>query len=121
VQDLTAFMQRHRYVPANYAGTLRLPPAGARRSLERRIQDAHIGRFKSVCDFDWSWPKRCDRATFEALMSLDFLKDAANAVLVGPNECDSYCSSLDLLKDPTLSDADCQTTDAEVGGPELLG
>ena len=57
----------------------------ARRSLERRLQDAHIGRFKSLCDFDWSWPKRCDRAAFEALMTLDFLKEAANAVLVGPN------------------------------------
>ena len=57
----------------------------ARRSLEHRLQDAHIGRFKAVCDFDWTWPKRCDRATFEALMSLDFLKDATNAVLVGPN------------------------------------
>ena len=57
----------------------------ARRSLERRLRDAHIGRFKSVCDFDWTWPKRCDRASFEALMALDFLKDAANAVLVGPN------------------------------------
>jgi DNA replication protein DnaC len=30
-------------------------------------------------------PKRCDRAAFEALMSLDFLKDATNVVLVGPN------------------------------------
>jgi DNA replication protein DnaC len=57
----------------------------ARRSLERRLQEAHIGRFKSVCDFDWTWPKRCDRATFEALMSLDFLKDATNVVMVGPN------------------------------------
>src|SRR6202521_1858264 len=57
----------------------------ARRSLERRLQDAHIGRFKAVCDFDWTWPKRCDRATFEALMSLDFLKDATSVVLVGPN------------------------------------
>src|SRR5271155_4774113 len=35
----------------------------ARRSLERRLQDAHIGRFKAVCDFDWTWSKRCDRAT----------------------------------------------------------
>jgi DNA replication protein DnaC len=57
----------------------------ARRSLERRLQEAHIGRFKSVCDFDWTWPKRCDRATFEALMTLDFLKDATNVLLVGPN------------------------------------
>ena len=57
----------------------------ARRSLERRLQSAHIGRFKPLCDFDWSWPTAIDRGTFEALMSLDFLKDATNAVLVGPN------------------------------------
>jgi DNA replication protein DnaC len=56
-----------------------------RRSLERRLRNAHIGRFKQICDFDWSWPKRCDRAAFEALMTLDFLRDATNVVLVGPN------------------------------------
>ena len=56
-----------------------------RRSLERRLKDARIGRFKPLCDFDWSWPKRCDRPAVEALMSLDFLTEAANVVLVGPN------------------------------------
>ncbi len=56
-----------------------------RRSLERRLKDAHIGRFKPLCDFDWAWPKRCDRAAVEALIALDFLADAANVVLVGPN------------------------------------
>ena len=55
------------------------------RSLERRIKNAHVGRFKPLCDFDWKWPKRCDRTAVEALMSLDFLQDATNAVLVGPN------------------------------------
>ncbi len=54
-------------------------------SLERRIKNAHLGRFKPLCDFDWTWPKRCDRGAIEALMSLDFLREAANAVLVGPN------------------------------------
>jgi DNA replication protein DnaC len=57
----------------------------ARRSLERRLREAHIGRFKPLCDFDWKWPERCDRAAIEALMSLDFLNDATNIVLVGPN------------------------------------
>jgi DNA replication protein DnaC len=57
----------------------------ARRSLERRLQDAHIGAFKPLGDFDWNWPTRCDRAAIEALMTLDFLKDATNAVLVGQN------------------------------------
>jgi DNA replication protein DnaC len=56
-----------------------------RRSLERRLGAAHIGRFKPACDFDWTWPKRCDRAVFDALMTLDFLKDATNVILVGPN------------------------------------
>jgi DNA replication protein DnaC len=57
----------------------------SRRSLERRLKDARIGRFKPLCDFDWAWPKRCDRAALEALMALDFLEDAGNVVLVGPN------------------------------------
>ena len=57
----------------------------ARRSLERRLTDAHIGRFKPLCDFDWKWPKRCDRAALEAMMTLDFLKESANVVLLGPN------------------------------------
>jgi hypothetical protein len=34
----------------------------ARRSLERRLRTAHIGRFKVLCDFDWAGPTRCDRA-----------------------------------------------------------
>jgi len=56
-----------------------------RRSLERRLQAAHIGPFKPVCDFDWTWPRRCDHAALEALMALDFLREAANVVLIGPN------------------------------------
>src|SRR5271165_4193523 len=57
----------------------------ARRSLERRLREAHIGRFKPLCDFDWKWPKQCDRGAIEALMALDFLNDATNIVLSGPN------------------------------------
>ncbi|MGH7015382.1 MAG: IS21-like element helper ATPase IstB [Stellaceae bacterium] len=55
------------------------------RSLQRRLKDAHIGRFKPLCDFDWAWPKRCDRVAIEALMTLDFLTEATNVILVGPN------------------------------------
>lgn len=57
----------------------------ARRTLEYRLKAARIGRFKPLCDFDWNWPKHCDRQAIEALMSLDFLKDAVNVVLVGPS------------------------------------
>ena len=56
-----------------------------RRSLERRLKDARIGRFKPLADFDWAWPARCDRGAIEELMSLEFIAEAANVVLVGPN------------------------------------
>ena len=55
------------------------------RSLERRLREAHLGRFKPLADFDWSWPKACDRAAIEELMSLQFLADASSVVLFGPN------------------------------------
>jgi DNA replication protein DnaC len=57
----------------------------ARRSLERRLAEAHIGRFKPLSDFDWAWPKSCDRSAIEALMALDFLKEPSNVILVAPN------------------------------------
>jgi len=57
----------------------------ARRSLERRLGDAHIGRFKLLADFDWNWPEQCDAPAIRELMSLEFLKTAANAILVGPS------------------------------------
>ena len=56
-----------------------------RRSLDRRLQASRIGRFKPLCDFQWDWPTAVDRATFDALMTLDFIKDAVNAVFVGGN------------------------------------
>lgn len=55
----------------------------ARRSLERRLGSAHIGRFKPLADFDWDWPEQIDRLAITELMGLAFLKTAANAILVG--------------------------------------
>ncbi len=56
-----------------------------RRSLERRLREARLGRFKPLADFDWAWPPRCDRPAIEELMSLSFMADATNVFLVGPN------------------------------------
>ena len=54
----------------------------SRRSLERRLARARIGRFTPMTEFDWTWPKRIDRAAVEAALRLDFLADASNLVLV---------------------------------------
>ena len=59
--------------------------ARAQRSLDKRLAGARIGRFKAIADFDWSWPKQCDRAAIEALMTLEFISQSANVVLRGNN------------------------------------
>jgi len=51
----------------------------ARRSLERRLRSAHIGRFKPLADFDWDWPKQCDRTAVQELMMLSFSQGACHA------------------------------------------
>ncbi len=57
----------------------------ARRGLERRLSSAHLGRFKLLADFDWSWPKQCDQEAINDLMQLQFLHNVTNVILVGPN------------------------------------
>lgn len=57
----------------------------ARRSLERRLRGSAIGAFKPLADFDWNWPARCDRQAIEELMNLQFMAEAANTILFGPN------------------------------------
>jgi DNA replication protein DnaC len=57
----------------------------ARRSMERRVRRSSIGAFKPMVDFDWKWPTVCDRQAIEELLRLQFMTEAANAVLIGPN------------------------------------
>jgi DNA replication protein DnaC len=57
----------------------------SRRSLERRIQAAKLGAFKSMVDFDWTWPQQVDREQIDDLLQLAFLDDATNVVLLGPS------------------------------------
>lgn len=52
------------------------------RSIERRLRRSHIGRFKPMADFDWSWPEEIDRRKVESALRLDFMEQAGNVVLV---------------------------------------
>lgn len=58
---------------------------GARRSLERRLERSRIGRFKPVADFDWNWPKKIERDVIERALTLDFVEEHRNLVLLGAN------------------------------------
>jgi DNA replication protein DnaC len=57
----------------------------SRRSLERRLRNSGIKSFKPIADFDWSWPSQIEREVIERTLTLDFLAESRNLVLVGRN------------------------------------
>lgn len=57
----------------------------ARRSLETRLRVSGIKRFKPMADFEWTWPTKIERDVIERALTLDFLPEARNIVLVGRN------------------------------------
>jgi len=57
----------------------------ARRSLEKRLRLAAIRSFKPMSDFDWTWPTKIERDVIERALTLDFMQEARNLVLVGRN------------------------------------
>jgi len=57
----------------------------SRRSLERRLRLSGIKSFKPMADFEWSWPAKIERDVIERALSLDFVAEARNLVLVGRN------------------------------------
>jgi DNA replication protein DnaC len=57
----------------------------SRRSLERRLSLSGIKKFKPMANFDWNWPKKIERDVIERALTLDFIKEARNLVLMGQN------------------------------------
>jgi DNA replication protein DnaC len=57
----------------------------SRRSLERRLRLSGIKSFKPMADFEWSWPTHIEREVVERALTLDFLPEARNLILVGCN------------------------------------
>ena len=55
------------------------------RGLERRLDQAHLGTFKPLADFDWDWPTQCDRGAVSDTLQLEFIPTATNIILMGPN------------------------------------
>ena len=55
------------------------------RSLQRRLRLSGVKKFKPMADFEWSWPKKIERDVIERALTLDFLPESRNLVLVGRN------------------------------------
>jgi DNA replication protein DnaC len=55
------------------------------RGLQRRLQTSRIGRFKVIADFDWNWPQKIDRDIIHRALTLDFIREGRNLILIGAN------------------------------------
>src|ERR1700758_440947 len=57
----------------------------SRRSLERRLRLSGIKKFKPMADFEWTWPSKIERDVVERALTLDFVPEGRNLILVGRN------------------------------------
>jgi DNA replication protein DnaC len=73
-----------------------------RRSLKRRTDNARLGSFKLLADFDYAWPKEIDRALLEEIFTFGFLEQAANVVILGPNGLGKTMIAKNLLHQAVL-------------------
>jgi len=72
------------------------------RSLKRRLDNARLGAFKPLADFDYHWPKKLDRALLEDLFTLAWLESATNLIVVGPNGLGKTMLAKNLLHQAVL-------------------
>ncbi len=53
------------------------------RSVQRRTKAARLPVLKTLEQFDWSWPKKINRAQIQDLFRLRFIEQNTNAVFIG--------------------------------------
>ena len=87
LEDFIARATKARWSPHQILEELAKAEAAERskRSLERRLRVSGIKTFKPMADFDWAWPAKVERDVIERALTLDFLSEARNIVLVGRN------------------------------------
>jgi DNA replication protein DnaC len=84
VNDFIARATQKRWSPVVLLETLVRAEldARARQRVERRLKEARVGRFKSMADFEWAWPKQIHRPSGERVLTLEFVTKRENTILV---------------------------------------
>ena len=87
VDDLIARAGKNRWSPHQLLEELARAEAESKasRNLAHRMSIARLGRFKTMADFDWNWPKKIDRNLIEQYLQGDFISEARNLILLGAN------------------------------------
>lgn len=84
-QALADQAAREQWSPLQYLARLIEGEALARqdRAIQIRLKEARFPMMKTLEQFDWSWPKKVNRAQVQNLFRLGWLNDKANVVLMG--------------------------------------
>lgn len=84
-EDLGREAARDGLSHVEYLGRLAEAEAAARyeRSVQRRTKAARLPVLKTLEQFDWSWPKKINRAHIQDLFRLRFIEQNTNVVFIG--------------------------------------
>jgi DNA replication protein DnaC len=77
--------------------------ARLRQRVERRLRDARLGRFKPMADWEWTWPKAIHRPTVERVLTLDFLTQRENVIVVAPHGLGKTMIAKNLVHEAILA------------------
>ena len=93
LDDLIARATKQKWSPLQLIEAIARSEAADRtaRNLQRRLQQAKLGRFKPIADFDWEWPKKIDRELVERALKLNFIEERRNLILMGANGLGKTC------------------------------
>jgi len=77
--------QKQKWSPLETVSNLAAREIGERefRSLQWRMRDSKIKKYKPMTDFDWHWPVTIDRPQIENLIDAGFVNNAENLILIG--------------------------------------
>ena len=84
-QALADQAAREQWSPLQYLARLVDGEALARqdRAVQKRLKEARFPMMKTLEQFDWSWPKKANRAQVQNLFRLGWINEKANIVLMG--------------------------------------
>jgi len=93
LDDLIARATKQKWSPLQLVEAIARSESADRaaRNLQRRLQQARLGRFKPIADFDWEWPKKIDRELVERALKLNFIEERRNLILMGANGLGKTC------------------------------
>jgi len=84
-EAMSQLAARKQWTHAHYLSELIKQESKLRRdrTIQRRIRTARFPVIKTLDQFNWSWPKKINKAQIQNLFRLKFIEDKSNVVFIG--------------------------------------